>query len=211
MRRDRLVAVRVEFRPGLRQGLDSRLLHRLGRAPDPVDAVNIHWRGDPVAGRLHHRQELGRDDFVPTLLVGEVVEIGGLARFVPLGDLGTLELHRGRRIAGDDVGAQFRQRVRGMTGDRSLFPLAAGGGEHLAKLGDCRGIGAFRPLAEQVRLGFGQRRRRRGGEGEDTSQRRLDREHRFSPTCEPTRLAPALAISVRISAICARSPRGVVR
>jgi hypothetical protein len=47
MGRDRLVAVGVEFGPGLRQLLDSRLLHGLGRAPKPVDAVDVHRRGDP--------------------------------------------------------------------------------------------------------------------------------------------------------------------
>ena len=186
MRRDRLVAVGVEFGPGLRQALDPRLLHRLGRAPDPVDAVDVHRRGDPVAGRLHHRQQFGRDDLVPSFLVGDVVEIGGLAGLVPLGDFGTLELNRGRRIAGDDVGAQFGQRIGGMAGDRGLLPFAAGGGEHLAELGDRRRVGAFGPLAEQVRLGFGQRDGRRRRVDKSSGKRRLDRDHRFSPTCEPT-------------------------
>ena len=208
MRRDRLVAVGVEFRPGLRQALDPRLLHRLGRAPEPVDAVDIHGRRDPVAARLHHGQEIRRDDLVPSLLVRHRVEIGDLAGFVPLGDLGALELHRGRRVAGDDVGAQLRQRVGGMAGDRGLLPFAASGGEHLAKLGDRRRVGAFGPLAEQVRLGFGKRDGRRGRVDESSSKRRLDRDHRFSPTCEPTAVGVGSSDFVRISAICARSPRG---
>ena len=181
MSRDRLVAVGVEFGPGLRQLLDSRLIHRLGRAPDPVDAVDVHGRSDPVAGRLHHRQEFGRDDLVPAFLVGEVVEVGGHAGLVPLGDFRPLELHRGRRVAGDDVGAQFGQRVGGMAGDRGLLPFPAGGGEHLAELGDRRRVGSLRPLTEQVCLGLGKRRARRGGEREHSSKRRLDRDHRFSP------------------------------
>ena len=182
MGRDRLVAVGVEFGPGLRQFLDPRLIHGLGRAPDPVDAVDVHRRGDPVAGRLHHRQQFGRDDLVPAFLAGKVVEIGGHAGLVPLGDFRTLELHGGRRVAGDHVGAQFRQRVGGVPRDRGLFPFSPGGGEHLAELGDRGRVGAFRPLAEQVCLGFGQRRsrRRRGDKG--GRDRRLDREHRFSPS-----------------------------
>src|ERR1700722_1140420 len=75
-----------------------------------------------------------------------------------------------------------------MARDRSLFPFAASGGEHLSELGDGRCVGAFRPLTEQVCLGFGQRRGRRGGEGKGAGKRRLDREHRFSPMSKPSRL-----------------------
>ena len=167
--------------------LDSRLLHRLGRAPDPVDAVDVHGRGDPVAGRLHHRQEFGRDNLVPAFLVGEIVEVGGHAGLVPLGDFRTLELHCRGRVAGDDVGPQLGQRVGGMAGDRSLFPLAAGGGEHLAELGDGRRIGALGPLTEQVCLGFGPRHTRRRRAEKGSGKRRLDREHRFSPMFKPSR------------------------
>ena len=67
---------------------------------------------------------------------GELVDVGGDAGLVPLGDLGALELDGGRRVAGDHVGAKLGKRVGGVTGDRGLLPHAAGGGEHLAELGD---------------------------------------------------------------------------
>ena len=87
----------------------------------------------------------------------QIVEIGGHAGLVPLGDLGPLELHGRRRVAGDHVGAQLGQRIGGVAGDRGLLPRAALGGEHLAELGDRRGVGAGRPLVQHVGLGLGQR------------------------------------------------------
>ena len=186
------------------------LLHRLGRAPDPVDAMDVHRRGDPVAGRLHHRQQLGRDDLVPAFLVGEVVEIGGHAGLVPLGDFRTLELNGRRRVAGDDVGAQLGQRIGGVPGDRGLLPLAAGGGEHLAELGDRGRVRAFGPLMQHVGLGFGQRRSGRKRAGHSSRKRRLDREHCFSPMSktEP-RFIAGPANPLRMSDLFMPSSRGV--
>ena len=109
-------------------------------APQPVDAVDVHRRCDPTAFRLHHRQQLRRYDLVPAFLAGELVHVGGAAGLVPLGDLGALELDGGRRVAGDHIGAKLGKRVGGVAGDRGLLPFAAGGGEHLAELGDGRGI-----------------------------------------------------------------------
>src|SRR5271165_4074333 len=74
-----------------------------------------------------------------------------------------------------------------MACDRGLLPFAAGGGEHVAEFGDCRGVRAFGPLMQHVRLGFGQRRGRREGEGKSSGGSSLDREHRFSPVSEPSR------------------------
>ncbi len=91
---------------------------------------------------------------------GEIVEIGGHAGLVPLGDLRALQLHGRRRIAGDHVGAQLGQRIGGVAGDRGLLPGAALRREHLAELGDSLGVGAGRPLMQQIGLGFGQMPRR---------------------------------------------------
>ena len=130
--------------------------------------------------------------------LARVVEIGGHAGRVPLGDLRTLELNGGRRVAGDDVGAELGQRVGGVAGDRGLLPLAAGGGEHLAELGDGGRVRAFGPLMQHVGFGFGQRRGRREGEGKSSGGNSLDREHRFSPVSKPSRsVTPARRIPFR--------------
>jgi hypothetical protein len=48
---------------------------------------------------------------------------------------------------------------------------------------------------QHVRLGFGQRRGRREGEGKSSSGNSLDREHRFSPVSKPSRpVTPAQQI-----------------
>ena len=131
-------------------------------APDPVDAMDVHGRGDPFAGRLHHRQQFRRHDLVPAFRGGELVEIGGHAGLVPLGDFRALELHGGRRVAGDHVGAELGQRVGGVAGDRGLLPFAAAGGEHLAELGDRLRVGAGGPLVQQLVFGSAKRPPRQG-------------------------------------------------
>ncbi len=138
------------FGSSVMPALSSAFLAR----PQPVDAVDVHRRGDPGALRLHHREEFGRDDLVPAFGLGELVDVGGHAGLVPLGDFGALELHRRRRVAGDDVGAELGERVGGVAGDRRLLPFAAGGREHLAELGDGRGVGAVVPLMQHVGLGL---------------------------------------------------------
>ena len=62
---DDLLAIGVELFPGLRQLGDAGVVQHLLVRPQPVDAVDVHRRGDPMAVRLHHRQQLGRDDLVP--------------------------------------------------------------------------------------------------------------------------------------------------
>ena len=117
--------------------------------------MDVHRRGDPGTLRLHHRQKLGRDELVPIFLLGELVEIERHAGVIPLGDLGALQLHGGRRVAGNNVGAKLGQRIGGMAGDGGRLPFAACCREHLAELGDRRRVGTVVPLRKQVRLGFG--------------------------------------------------------
>ena len=191
---DRLVAIRVELGPGLGQSGDAGLGHRLGGAPDPVDAVNVHRRRDPMAGRLHHGQKFGRDDLLPALFLRLRVEVGGHAGRVPFGDFRALELHGGRRVAGDDVGAKLGERIGRVAGDRGLLPFAAGGGEHFAELGDGGGVRAAVPLMQHIGLGLGERRRRPSAQGStDADDRRhiSTIAHDFLPV-----FAPALLSSV---------------
>ena len=112
---------------------------------------------------------------------------------------GPLSCTAGGRVAGDHVRAELGQGVGGVAGDGGLFPDAAGGGEHLAELGDRRRVGAVGPLVQHQGL----RLLRDGGPGHSTGGERhgehgLRRYHAFHlPVCG-TATAPRLFVARRV-------------
>ena len=173
---DDLVAGGVELGPGLGQLGDAGLVHARSCC---AHSQLMRWMFIGAATQLPFGFITGSSSGATTLsqpsAAGELVDVGGAAGRVPLGDFRALELHGGRRVAGDHVGAELGERVGGVAGDRGLLPVAAGGGEHLAELGDGRGVGAGRPLVQHVGLRLGVRGQagdngQQGGAGESVSK-----------------------------------------
>ena len=109
LRGDGLIAIGVELRPSLRQLFDAGLLHGFCRAPDPVYAMDVHGRRNPVAVLASSLAEVRARRPCPNLPHWRVRPCFAILPVcVPLGDFRALDLHRGRRVAGDNVGAQFR-------------------------------------------------------------------------------------------------------
>jgi predicted NBD/HSP70 family sugar kinase/DNA-binding MarR family transcriptional regulator len=114
-------------------------------------------------------------------------------------------LNRDRRVAGHHIGAQLGQCVRGMARDGRLFPLTAGGGEHLALLGDRRGIAAGRSAVQHQDPGLapGHGRGRKNATDNFRGQGRLHDRHPSSSRLLRFPATPA-------SRLTTRNPKGPV-
>ena len=177
------------------QVFGSSLMPALSRTALLAHSQLMRWMFIGAATQSPFGFITGRSSGATTLSqpssLGELVHVGGHAGLVPLGDLGTLELHGRRRVAGNHVGAELGQRVGGMAGDRGLLPVAAGGREHLAELGDGRGVGAARPTDAACWSWAWPRRRRARATERPPKRRHISGSSSFPPTEKPRFLPSA--------------------
>ena len=184
-----LLGKSIEISPGDRRLVGLGLVQRALGEEQHVGAVDLQRQGNPLAARLVQFCKIRRDDLFVAGGSDNGVKIDGRGNLRPGRNLGALELRAGRRIAGDDLGAQLVHHLGGEAGDGRVLPNAALLLEFLAERRDRSSIAACGPLRDcgqarfdrALRAGKGRQRERGSRSSEQTAPCCCDRHGKFLP------------------------------
>ncbi len=118
-----LVAGGIKFLEGGGRLVDSGLLEHLRIDPQPIDAVDVHRHRHVMAVVLHGVGDGLRQQTIPVIGLGHLIERAQKIERAPLLQVGALDLCGAWRIAGDHAGFQHGHgRGTGASGDGTILP-----------------------------------------------------------------------------------------
>ncbi len=178
-----LVEQRDQFFPGGRF-LTAGLVEGGLVDPDPVGRMDVDRRGDPVSVIFRELLQCRRNDLVPALLGGDLVQIAERAFLGPVENVEAEHLHGRRRVARGDAGTKHRHRFgAAAAGDRHVGPADALALQVLLEDVEGRGFAAGRPPVQYFHI-LGCTRSCRRQHQCCNSSRRHELAHRYPPVCK---------------------------